>query len=104
MSTELRKVAGKLIKLASLPHQDIKKILKTASKRLVHVLSEISLNAREGVVAVSDKVKNSKIIRLLADKKRKLKDKKKVLCAVGAPIVIKIAITACIEILRALCK
>ena len=104
MSDKLKKCAAKLIKLAGLPKRDIKPILKTASRRLVDVLSEIAYNVKNGAVSVTDKIKNSKVVKILGNKLSNLKTKKTVLCTAAAPIVVQIILTACIEILKALCN
>jgi len=70
----------------------------------VHALSEIAHNVKEGVVSIAQKVKNSKIVKILADKKAKLKEKKKVLCTTLAPIVVQVILTAVVEVLKLLCN
>ena len=52
MSTELRKAAKKLIILAKSSKSVVESTIKTAGQRLVRLLSEIALNAREGVIKV----------------------------------------------------
>jgi len=104
MSADLRKVAGKLIKLASFSPKDIKATLNHASRRLIAVLSEIALNAKEGIFQVSNKVKHSKIVKILSDKTRKLKEKKTILRTIAAPIIVRLLLNACITVLQSLCK
>jgi len=104
MSTELKKVAAKLIKLVKLSKSEIKSILKSANKRLIKVLSEIALNAQEGVIHVASEIKNSKLVQVLADRAAKLREKKKVLLALTAPAFVQILISAAMEILKLFCK
>lgn len=104
MSDNLKKVAAKLIKFSKLPRKDIGAILKRAPRRLVKALSEIAYNAREGVLKICDKVKNSKVSQILADKYAKLKEKKAILCTVVAPMIIQMLIIASIEVLNRLCN
>jgi hypothetical protein len=94
MSQNLRKIAGKLVALSKLNNSEVKRILKQGKLNLVKGLSEIAHNIRRGVVSVSEKLKNSKIVRGLADKKASLKSKKILLSSVLAPIIVKAIITA----------
>jgi hypothetical protein len=99
MSHNLRKIAGKLVTLSKLGKSEIGKILKTGKRNLVIGLSEIAHNIRRGVVSVSVKIRNSKIVKGLADKKVSLKSKRKLLASVLAPLVVKAIITAVLAIL-----
>jgi hypothetical protein len=99
MSQNLRKIAGKLVTLSKLSNREVRKILKQGKRNLVNGLSEIAHNIRRGAVLVSEKIKNSKIVKGLADKKVNLKSKRKLLCSVLAPLVVKAIITAVLAIL-----
>ena len=102
MSENLRKLASKLLKLLKLRASEVRLILRTAPKRLVNVLAEIAYNAREGVLKVSAKFRNSKLITTLADKKAKYKVKQQILRKAAAALTVKTLLKASSEILKAL--
>ena len=99
MSDNLRKFALKLIKLSKLRTKEVKEILKTASRKLINVLSEIAYNAREGVFKVVSRLRNSKLIKTLSDKKTKLETKRLILRSVAASFVVKALLKAATGVL-----
>ena len=73
LSTELRKAAKRLIRLAKASKSVILSTLRTASQRLIRLLSEIALNAREGVLTVCEKLKNSQFLKTLPKKQSSIR-------------------------------
>ena len=89
MSDNLRKLATKLLRLAKLPKKEVCAILKTAPRKLIYVLSEIAYNVKEGLLKVSARLKSSKLVKILSDKKTKLNVKQKALRTIAAPLAVK---------------
>ena len=102
MSANLKICAKRLLKFVDLKKSDAKKFLKAANSRLIQALSEIAFNIREGVVKVSNRVKNSQIVKGLSLKTVPLKTKCRLLCTVSAPLVIQALIASVVAVLRSL--
>ena len=102
MSGNLKSCASRLIKFLKLSRKDAKKFLKAASARIIKALSEIAFNVREGTVNVSNRVKNSQLVKGLALKSVSLKTKYKLLCAAAAPVIIQALVSSVVAVLEAL--
>ena len=100
MSDNLKQNADKLIRFSKLKLRDAKRALKSCSRKFVHALSEIALNVRDGIVDVSSRIKNSRLIKGLSQKKVPLKTKYRLLCAGASPIIVQANIAAVAEILK----
>ena len=100
MSANLKRSAVRLLKFVKLKKADAKKFLKTVSRNIINALSEIAFNIREGVVNVSTRIKNSKLVRALAEKRLPLKNKYRLLCAAVARVIVQSIVASVIEILE----
>ena len=100
MSANLKRSAARLLKFAKLKKTDAKKFLKSVSRNIINALSEIAFNIREGVVNVSTRIKNSKLVKALAEKRLPLKNKYRLLCAAVAPVVVQSIVASVIKILE----
>ena len=89
MSSNLKRSAARLLKFVKLKKADAKKFLKSVSRNIINALSEIAFNIRQGVVNVSTRIKNSKLVRALAEKRLPLKNKYRLLCAAVAPVIVQ---------------
>ena len=102
MSTNLSKCAKKLILFTRLKKREARKFLQAANASIINALSEIAYNVREGVVKVSNRLKNSKLVKVLSQKTTPLKIKYQLLCAAAAPIIAQALVSAVLAILEAL--
>ena len=88
MSQALRQVAKKLIRLARLNLTQLKQALKSTTRNIIKALSEIAFNIKAGVAKVTNKIKNSRIIKALADKDIHLTVKRKILKSPAAGVIV----------------
>ena len=102
MSANLKRCATRLLKFAKLKKADAKKFLKSVSRNIINALSEIAFNIRQGVVNVATKIKNSKLVKTLAEKRLSHKVKYNLICAAAAPIIVQALVSSVIAILGAL--
>ena len=100
MSANLKRSAARLLKFAKLKKADAKKFLKSVSRNIINALSEIAFNIREGVVNVATNIKNSKLVKALAEKRLPLKNKYRLLCTAVAPIIVQSVVASVIAILE----
>ena len=102
MSANLKRCAKKLIKFLKLKTADARRFLKSVTRNIINALSEIALNIREGVVNVSTRIKESKLVKTLAQKRAPLGTKYRLLCAALSPTIVKGLVTAALAILETL--
>ena len=102
MSANLKRCASYLIKLLKLKTAEARKFLKLVTRNIINALSEIALNIREGVVNVSTRIKESKLVKTLAQKRAPLRTKYRLLCAALSPAIVKGLVTAVLAILETL--
>ena len=100
MTDNLKRNVSHLLKFVKLKKRESKKALKSASASFINALSEIALNARDGVVKVAKRVQNSKLVKALARKDIPLKQKYRLLCAAAAPAIIHSLVSCVIGILK----
>ena len=102
MSANLKRSATRLLKFRKLGKVDAKKFLKLVSRNIINALSEIALNIREGVVKVSTRIKNSKLVKTLAERQAPLNLKYRLLCAAVAPIIVQSLVSSVVAVLETL--
>ncbi len=102
MSANLKRCAKSLIRFTNFKKSDARKFLKSVSGNIINALSEIAHNVREGTVEVATRIKNSKLVKTLAQKRIPLQQKYRLLCAAAATVVIKAIVASVIGVLAAL--
>ena len=102
MSANLKRNVARLLRFVKLKKRDSQRALKSADASFINALSEIALNVRDGVVNVTKRVQNSKLVKTLSRKEIPLKQKYRLLCAAAAPVFVHVLVSSVIEILKIL--